>query len=140
MSKVDLNAMHAEHREARMEHRDWLEDIARWRNEHRQADAMLEAIKAAWNEAEATLDEHARQIQVHEEHLDRHEQAFRDNVWIVDDIEDESSMAEHESLELVHAAARKVHDEMRHLHSGVMAEVFELLKITHPDAVVLERG
>lgn len=136
MSTVDTLAMHAQHREAKWEHRQWLEDIARWRKEHHQAAAMLAAIKAAWDKAEVALEKHAQQIRAHEEHLDRHEQAVRDHGWTVDDFEE----VEHREFEVAHAAARKAHAEMQHLHSEVMTEVFELLKLTHPGAVVLETG
>lgn len=136
MSTVDTFAMHAQHRDAKWEHRQWLEDIARWRKEHHQATAMLAAIKAAWDEAEVALEEHALQIQAHEEHLARHEQAFRDHAWSVDDVEE----AEHRKFEVAHAAARRAHLEMQHLHSEAMTEIFELLKVTHPGAVVLETG
>ena len=137
---VDTSAMHAQHRQAKLEHREWLEDIARWREEHHRATAMLAAIKEAWDKAEVALEKHAQLIRTHEEHLNRHEQVFRDHGWTVDDIEDESAVAEHREFEVGHAAARKAHERMQQMHSGVMAEVFELLKVTHPDAVVLETG
>jgi chromosome segregation ATPase len=140
MLVVDTHVMHAQHREARWEHRDWLADVARWREDHRRATAMVESIKEAWDKAAAALEEHARQIQTHEEHLDRHEQVFQHHGWAVDDIEDEAAVAEHRRFEAAHAAARKAHDKLEQLHCGVMAELLELLKLTHPDAVVLETG
>jgi hypothetical protein len=97
-------------------------------------------IKEAWDKAAAMLEEHARLIQTHEEHLDRHEQVFEHHGWAVDDLEDEATVAEHRCFEAAHATARKAHDKLEQLHCGVMAELLELLKVTHPDAVVLETG
>jgi hypothetical protein len=138
MVDVDAFVMHAQHRGASCEHGQWLEDIARWHEEHRQAAAMLEAIKAAWGKAEAALEEHARQIHAYEEHLKRHEQVFRDHDWAVDDAEDDSLVAEHRKFEAAHAQARTAHEQIEQLHSGVMAEVLELMKLTHPGALVSE--
>lgn len=133
-------AMQAEHREAQWEHREWLEDIARWREEHRRATAMLTAIREAWDKAEVALEEHVGQIQTHEEQLHRLEQMFRDHGLTADDVGAGALVAEHQKFEAAHAAARKVHEKMQDLHFGVMTEVFELLKVTHPGAVVLETG
>ena len=58
----------------------------------------------------------------------------------MDHVEGESWARERQKFEAAHADARKAHEEMQRLHSGVMTEVFELLKVTHPDAVVLETG
>lgn len=137
---VDAFAIHAQHREAQAEHREWLDDIARWREQQRRVMAMLGSIKEALEKAEVALEEHVQQIRAHEEHLARHEQVFRDHDWAVDEVEDESSVAEHRQFEAVHAAARKAHERMQQLYSGVMSEAFELLKVTHPDSVVLETG
>ena len=138
MLKVDAFEMHAQHRKATLEHAKWLEDIARWREERSRAAGMLEAVKTAWGQAEAALEEHARQIEILEVHSGRHEQMFCDEGWAVDLFEDVPIVAEHQDFRIAHAEARKVHNEMEQLYSGVMAEVLELLKLTHPDAVVLE--
>jgi hypothetical protein len=132
--------MHAEHREAQWEHREWLEDIARWREEHHRATAMLLAIKEAWDKAEVALEAHVQQIRAHEEHLHRHEQQIQQQGWTMGDVEDDSSLAEHRKHEVAHAAARKAHEKLMEMHYGVMTEVLELLKVTHPGAVALETG
>ncbi len=133
MLKVDAFVMHDQHRRAKLEHRQWLEDLAHWREEHCWIKAILEEVRAAWDKAEEALEEHALQIQAHDEHLARHERAFEEQGWAVDVLEDESIVAEHRDLETAHADARKAHEKMRQLHSSVMAEVLELLRLTHPD-------
>lgn len=138
MLKVDGLVLHDEHRKARQEHRQWREDIAHWQDEHRRVATMLAAVKAAWDEAEVALEEHAQQIRGLAEHSDQHEQMLFREGWAVDVSEDESMISDHLRFEIGHAEARKVHEELQQLYVAVAAEVHELLKLTHPDAVVLE--
>ena len=138
MFKVDGLMLHDEHRKARQEHRQWREDIDRWHDEHHRAATMLAAVEAAWDEAEAALEEHAQRIQALAEHSDQHEQMLFQEGWAVDISEDESLISDHQRFEIAHAEARKVHEKLQQLYIAVAAEVHELLKLTHPDAVVLE--
>jgi hypothetical protein len=138
MQKVDGFVVHAQHRAAKDLFRQWKEDLARWREEQERAMSMLKAIRAAWEESAAALEVHARQIQVLEEHLLRHEQELRDANWPVEASEDESMVSEHQKFQSALARAGTGHKQMQELYCGVMSEVFELLKLTHPDAVVLE--
>lgn len=53
-------------------------------------------------------------------------------------VEDESMVSEHQDFQRALAEASTAHNNMQTVHAGVMSEVLELLKLTHPDAVVLE--
>ena len=138
MPENDRLVMHVQHRGAHGAHRHWLEDIARWREEHRQAAAMLKAAEMAWSQAHNALDEHAGRIKTLEEHLNRHEQAFHDHGRTPDDAGPDPLLAEHREFDIGHAEARKSHEKIQQLYQGVMSEALELMKLTHPGAVVLE--
>ena len=130
--------MHVEHRDAHAAHRQWLEDIARWREEHRQALAMLRAAEAAWSQAQAALDGHAERIKALEEHLTRHERVFHDHGCMPDDAASDPLLDEHREFDLGHAGTRKAHEKLQRLYQGVMSEALELMKLTHPGAIVRE--
>jgi hypothetical protein len=138
MLSVDVLTLHDQHRKAKLEHREWLEEIAAWREEHHRVRGILEAVKAAWDHTGVALEEHARHIQALTEHLNCHEQTLSNGGWAVDVLEDESMVADRQYFEIAQAEARKVHEEMQQLYASVAAEVFALLKLMHPDAVVLE--
>jgi hypothetical protein len=138
MLETDEMVMHVQHRDAHRVHRQWLEDIARWREEHRQAAAMLKAVEMAWSQAQGALDEHAGRIKALEEHLTRHEQVFHDHGRMPDDAGPDPLLDEHREFDIGHAATRKAHEKMQDLYQGVMAEALELMKLTHPGAIVRE--
>jgi hypothetical protein len=47
-------------------------------------------------------------------------------------------VSEHQNFEKALTEASTAHKKIQTLYVGVMAEVWQLLKLTHPDAVVLE--
>ena len=138
MQKVDGFTEHVQHREAKYLLRQWKEDVTRWHDEQQRVAGTLEAIRTAWEKAKAALEDHARKIQRFEEHLARHEEELRKTGWPVGEVEDESMVSEHQNFQRALADASTAHKKMQTLYAGVWAEAFELLKLTHPDAVVLE--
>ena len=56
MSTLDQPTVREEHQEAECEHAIWLEDIGRWRSEHRCAAALLAQAQAALLEQDAALE------------------------------------------------------------------------------------
>ncbi len=138
MVETDEMVMHVQHRDAHAAHCQWLEDIARWREEQRQALAMLRAAEAAWSQAQGPLDEHAARIRTLEEHLTRHEQLFHDQGRMPDDAGPDPLLDEHREFDVGHAAARKAHQKLQQQYQGVLSEALELMKLTHPDAIVRE--
>ncbi len=131
-------SVHAQHREAMELLQQWKEDIARWRAEQQRVAMMLETVRPAWEEAQTALEDHARKIQQMEEHLRRHEATLREAGWPAHLVEDESLVSEHQSFQNAVKAADTAHKNMETFYLGVMAEVWELVKLTHPDAVVQE--
>ena len=65
---------------------------------------------------------------------------FSDEGWAAELFEDESIVAEHREFQVAQAAAVQAHEKLSRQYVGVMAEVLELLKLTHPNAVVQETG
>ena len=84
------------------------------------------------------LDEHAEQIKALEEHLTRHEQVFHDHGRMPDDAGSDPLLDEHREFDLGHAGTRKAHEKMQRMYQGVMSEALELMKLTHPGAIVRE--
>jgi len=138
MQKVDGFSLHAQHQAAKELLRQWTEDIARWHEAQQPVAGMLEAVRAAWDKTQAALEDQSRQIQTFERHLARHEEELRKAGWPVDVFEDESTVSEHQNFQRAMTEASTAHKNMQALYTGVRAEVRELLKLTHPDAVVLE--
>jgi hypothetical protein len=118
--------MHKEHHEAECEHVMWLEDIGRWRTEHRRAASMLAQVQAAFLDQDAALEAHAETVRAHESHLQRHERAIADELRGADAADCERLAAEHQELEAKHVQAREAHQRIKAHHGMVTAEIRRL--------------
>ena len=78
MSVLDLEMTHKKTRKTQLEHTMWLEDIGRWRGEHRRTAAKLAQVQSALMEHEAALESHAETVRAHELHMVRLERAIAD--------------------------------------------------------------
>ena len=95
MSTMNHPTIHNEHREAECEHAIWLEDIGRWRAEHRRAASMLAQIQAALLDQDAALETHAETVRTHELRAQQHERAITGH-------ERDNSGADHDPLADLH--------------------------------------
>jgi hypothetical protein len=123
MTDCDFAAMRGEHRQAMYEHLKWLDDIERWRAEHRQAAATLAAAQADLVEAKHALESHAERIGRHDMLNRRHERAITQHLSDASGIEMEKLVSRHRQLEAEHARAREVHEIVKAHHRRVMAQI-----------------
>ena len=138
MSNHDDVTMHRDNRDAKYEYALWIEDVARWRNEHHTAAAWLEKVRTAWNDAEAALQDHAEKIRHHELQLARHEHSVSDHWPQGDRLQHEKLVSDHQELKLQHARMQAAHRQLRQRHEAFMAEIRELLTLSLSGAVVTE--
>jgi len=138
MINQDERTMHRDNRDAKYEDAAWIEDVARWRDEHQRAAAWLEKVRAAWNDAEVALQNHAEKIRRHELQLQRHERTVRDHWPRGDRLEHEKLTSEHEALKREHARMQQQHRQLKQRHESFMVEIRELLTLALAGAVVNE--
>lgn len=128
MSAVDPQTMHMEHREAESEHVMWMEEIGRWRADHRRAASMLAQTQAALLEQDAALEAHAETVRAHESRLHRHEREIAEHQRGSRDLDDNVSVASHRALQAEHDQARDAHGRIRMHHETFVAELLRLSK------------
>lgn len=126
MSTLDDQALHEEYQAAECEHAIWLEDIGRWRSEHRRAAAMLAQAQAALLEQDAALESHAETVRSHELQVQRHERAAAlpqlDNNDRVHDLSEDP----HHEYQAQHDRAREAHQRINQHHDMITTEVRHL--------------
>ena len=133
MATLDHPTIHREHHEAECDHVTWLEDVGRWRAEHRRAASMLAQIQAALLDHESALEAHAETIRVHESRLRRHEREFANQER--GGTETDHGKVKHPLQEFQdeHGQAREAHQRIRTHHGMVTAEIKRLFeKLTAP--------
>ena len=106
------------------DHAAWLEDVRRWRSEHRQALVNLTKLQMAILQHDVELESYANQIRSHEEHLREYETAqcesgFHD----FDKLE-----ARRLKLAAMHNQRRQEYDQTRARHVKALAEIETLLR------------
>lgn len=126
MSALDQPKMHEEHHDAECEHVMWLEDIGRWRSEHRRAVAMLAQAQAALLEHEAALESHAENVRGHELHVQRHERALAAQQRAANAASRDVLEDSHLELQNKHDQAREAHQRIKEHHHVVTAEIRRL--------------
>ncbi len=145
MSTLDSSTMRREHNRADYDHLMWLEDIGRWRTEHRRATASLTQARAALADAEAALESHAEAVQAHQSRVRHHakvitarERASRDfepdellkqreELSAAGEIDYDALEQTHRELQKTHEQARKAHQRIREHHFHVTEEIARLL-------------
>ncbi len=128
---LDLEMTHKKIRETQAEHTMWLEDIGRWRGEHRRAAAKLAQVQSNLMEHEAALESHAETVRAHELHIVRLERAIADEDRGLADADHEELANSHEGLQAKHDQARDAHERIKEYHDVVAAEIARLLDKLH---------
>jgi len=126
MNTSDHQTMHKEHREAEGEHVSWLEDIGRWRTEHRRAASMLAQVQAALLEQDAALEAHAETVRAHELRVQRHEREIARDERSGNEVDDEKLADLHRRFQVEHDRAREAHQRIKTHHGIVTSEVRRL--------------
>jgi hypothetical protein len=121
MTTLDHPTLHKEHQEAECEHVMWLEDIGRWRAEHRRAAAMLAQVQAAFLEQDAALEAHAETVRTHELRVQRYERGGSE-------VDHDKLADSHQELQAAHDQAREAHQRIKTHHGMVTGEIRRLLK------------
>jgi len=128
---VNHPPMHQEHHEAECEHVMWLEDIGRWRSEHRRAAAMLAQAQVELLDCDAALEEHAEIVRAHESRVQRHERAIADEGRGVRKADHDLLADRHQELRAKHDQAREAHQRIQAHHAMVTAEIERLSEKFH---------
>ena len=123
---LDHPTMHKEHHEAECEHVMWLEDIGRWRGEHRRAAAILAQAQVELLDCDAALEEHAEIVRAHESRVQRHERAIADREPGVREADQDLLADWHQELQAKHDQAREAHQRIKAHHGMVTAEIRRL--------------
>jgi hypothetical protein len=118
--------MQQEHHQLECEHVVWLEDLLRWRTEHRRAAAMLAQVQAALLEHEAALEAHAETVRAHQSYVQRQEQATADPRQSGGEDDPTQSGEAHQHFHAEHDRARQAHRRIRAHHELVTAEILRL--------------
>lgn len=126
MSTLDHPTMRQEHHEAECEHAMWLEDIGRWRTEHRRAAAMLAQVQAALLEHEAALEAHAETVRAHELRVQRHEREMAEHEPAGSEADRDEPADSHQEFQAEHDRAREAHQRIQAHHGMVTAEIRRL--------------
>ncbi len=126
MSTMNHPTMQKEHSEAECEHVIWLEDIGRWRAEHRRAASMLAQIQAALLGQDAALEAHAETVRAHESHTQQHERAIADHKRGDSEADHDTRADLHQELQAKHDQAREAHRRITTHHGMVTAEIRRL--------------
>ena len=126
MSTLDQPAVREEHQAAQCEHVMWLEDIGRWRSEHRRAAAMLAQAQAALLEQDAALESHAETVRSHELLVQRHEQAVAARERGVGEAFNDAMGESHREHQGKHDQAREAHQRIKDHHTMITVEIRRL--------------
>jgi hypothetical protein len=106
------------------EHAVWLEDVDRWRADHRRLIEMVATAQSAVLEQDAALEGHVREIYEHEmlrlKKESRNPEATAPN-------EDSNLLETRKHLEINHARARAVHERLAKHHERIKELIEELL-------------
>jgi hypothetical protein len=126
MSTLDHPTMHKEHHEAEREHVMWLEDIGRWRSEHRRAAPMLARVQAALLDQNPALEAHAETVRAHELRVQRHEREIADHERGGVEVDHDKLADSHQEFQAEHDRAREAHQRIKTHHGMVTAEIRRL--------------
>jgi hypothetical protein len=127
MTRPHRATAHDEHGETQSEHKKWLEDIERWRVEHRRAADMLGQVQAALLDHEPALDSHAETVRGHELYLERHQPAVAGRELSGSETDQGKLADSHRDFQAKHDQAREAHRRIGMYHGRVTAEVARLL-------------
>ena len=126
MSTLDHSTMHKEHHEAECEHVMWLEDIGRWRTEHRRAAGVLVHVHTALLDQDAALEAHAETVRAHELRVQRHEREIADHERGGSEVDHNELAGWHQEFQAEHDRAREAHQRIKAHHDMVTAEITRL--------------
>jgi hypothetical protein len=126
MATVDSQAVLTEHHEAESEHGTWMEEIRRWRGDHRRVTAMLAQVQSALLEDDAAREAHAESVHAHQWRMRRHEQAVAEHHRDRYRLEDDPLAESHHEFQAKHERAREAHQRIKERHETVMAEIERL--------------
>jgi len=128
MSAMDFQSTHEEHNEAGCEHAMWLEDIGRWRAEHRRAASMLAQAQAALLDQDAALEAHAETVRAHELRVQWHEREIAVQARDSGRLTNGTLVSSHHEYQVEHERAREAHRRIKEHHGIVTAEIRRLSK------------
>ncbi len=125
MSELNHDQMHTDHRQARLEHVAWLDQIRQWRLDHQRALIRIEAL----------IDLHEAEMDSVTEAIEDHEMSVEDHELSIEDHEASGSGRDHVVMAAIHEAEEKRHrmmaesvEIMQRRHQIFVAAVEKLLK------------
>jgi len=118
--------MHNEQHEAESEHVMWLEDIGRWRTEHRRAASMLAQVQAALLDQDAALEAHAETVRAHQLRMQRHEWEIAHRERGDSEVDHDKPADSHQEFRAEHDRAREAHQRIKAHHDMVTEEISRL--------------
>ncbi len=121
-----LEDTYRELHELEREHAMWLEDIGRWRTEHRRAAAMLAQAQAALLEHEAALESHAETVRRQQSLVQRQERTLAERQGgRVSPDQDEQPGVERAYRD-EHGHTHEAHQRIKEHHAMVTSEIGRL--------------
>jgi len=120
--------MQADHEKAEAEHREWADQIAEARIEHRRALATLMKVQAAILEHDTELMEIQEEIRRHREHGHEHETEIAEHEGGNEDVPHDELTESHVKYQKQHAMMAKRMKAATHSHEELMEQIAELLE------------
>ncbi len=128
-----IQAEHNDHTRWHDDHSFWMTEIAIWRKEARDAEAKILAIHDAVNKHEVSLQDHVKQIRLHDEAEHDHETklAELEKSKKADTEESRDDELAHKRMSLSHKSHSLSHQQFKNKHREIMILVERLYDLTH---------
>jgi len=129
----EIQAEHHDHTRWRDDHSFWMTEIAMWRKETNDIEAKLLAIHDAVNKQGISLQDHVKNIRIHDEAVNDHEVKLASLEKTLQNDTEESSEDQlaHKRMSKSHKDHALLHQQFKNKHREIAILVERLYDLTH---------